>query len=102
LRDQVVAWTEKQPTYLQAAYKQVIQQGTVDEVKDLIARYRKETGVGASTVTSAKKDTELSDSAKQAAASLAPVSTKRSVVAQQEDLSNFDAAFSKFTEMFKD
>lgn len=96
LRDKVIAWVDTQPAYLQGAYKQVIQQGTVDEVTDLIDRYRKSTGVGAPAAASTNKVTELSSEAKQAAAALAPVSTKRTVVQQQDDPSDFDGAFARF------
>jgi hypothetical protein len=96
LRGQVVAWVDQQPAYLQTAYKQVIQQGTVDEVTDLIKRYQKESGAGTPAKTSEKKEPELSSATKQAAAALAPVSSKRSVVQQQDDPSNFEAAFARF------
>jgi hypothetical protein len=96
LRDQVIGWVDTQPAYLQTAYKQVIQQGTVEEVGDLIDRYRKATGVGASAPTSTTKVTELSSEAKQAAAALAPVSTKRTVVQQQEDPNDFGSAWDRF------
>lgn len=101
LRDQVVNWVGKQPKYLQDAYNQVIQQGTVDEVNDLIARYKKEAGVRAPTKTSTK-EVELSGEAKQAAAALAPVNSKRTVIEQQDDPSNFDAAFAKFSSVKDD
>ena len=98
LRDDVTKWVETQPAYLQAAYNQVITQGTVDEVKDLVARYREATGAkkpaGAGGSEKPKGRTnELSEPAKQAAAALAPVESKRSGVQAPSDPSNFDDAW---------
>lgn len=96
-RDQVVEWVGKQPVYLQTAYNKVIQEGTVEEVADLIGRYRKETGKGVPAPNSSeKKEPELSAEAKQAAEALAPVRSERTVVQAPEDMSNFDAAFASF------
>lgn len=84
IRDKVVDWAGKQPSYLKAAYEHVISQGTVDEVNDLIDRYRRETApaqpatITKPTLVSSKPATELSDAAKKAARALAPVSSKRS------------------------
>lgn len=97
LRDNVVTWVETQPAYLQAGMKQVMQQGTADEVADLIGRYRKDTGAAAPAAeTGPEQKAELSDDAKKAAQALAPVSTKRSVIPQDDSLDDFDAAFAKF------
>lgn len=101
VRGQVVDWVNKQPTYLQVAYKHVINNGTADEVTDLIHRFKADTGVSpaaqAAPVPAAKKPaTELPPVAKQAAAALAPVSSKRTVVPASNELSNFDDAFAAF------
>lgn len=107
VRDKVVGWVKEQPVYLQAAYNHVIQQGTVDEVADLINRWRRETGatapaaqpsarMAAPAPAARKPDTELPTATKKAAASLAPVSSKRSAVVQQSDPSDFEAAFTEF------
>lgn len=106
LRDNVVSWVDSQPDYLQAAYKEVIQSGTAEQVKDLVSRYKQATG-GASTKQKAspkpaKKEPELSDDAKKAAQSLAPVSSKRGAVPKGEDKSNYDDAFSRFSKELKD
>jgi hypothetical protein len=103
LRDRVVTWAKTQPEYLQAAYDQVIQQGTADEVRDLVERYRKETGqvvaAAAPAVVTPGKDNELSEPAKQAAAALAPVESKRSGVQQPGDPSDFDDAWKQFSKV---
>jgi hypothetical protein len=112
-RDQVVAWVDKQPPYLKAAYQHVIQQGTVEEVTDLIKRYKAEhptaAAADAATVAQASQQqtqgtkpataaakpaaqTEMSPAAKKAVAALAPVQGKRSGAVQTEP-TTFDDAF---------
>lgn len=111
LETQVAGWVDTQPSYLQTAYKQVMQNGTSEEIADLIGRYRSATGnaapapaapapavpaaAPAATSKPAAK-TELSSAAKQAAESLAPVSGDRSAVPQGEDTQDFDSAFAKY------
>lgn len=100
LRDQVTGWVKTQPAYLQPAYDHVIQKGTVEEVKDLVDRYRGATGAATTGVVAAPipapKAPELSDAAKKAAAALAPVESKRSGVQAPGDPSNFDDAWGQF------
>lgn len=101
IREGVVAWVGEQPDYLQSAYNHVIQSGTVDEVADLINRYRQATGSGQpQPQPPVKKETELPPAAKKAVQSLAPVSSKRSAVPVQEDAGDFESAFSKFAGKF--
>lgn len=104
LRTQMDGWVAKQPAYLQSAYKQVLTTGTVDEVADLVERFKKDTGVAAPAAKpkTSKGGPELSSEAKQAAEAMAPVSSKRSVIEQQDDPNDFGAAFAKFSEMFKE
>jgi hypothetical protein len=106
LRQQVVDWVAKQPAYLQNAYNHVIQNGTHDEVKDLVERYRQATGQAAPAAGAAStggqggtpaKDNELSGAAKEAAAALAPVESKRSEVLASGDPSTFEDAWSQFS-----
>lgn len=111
LETQVTAWVDTQPAYLQAAYKQVMQSGTSEEVADLIGRYRAATGTApaapapaapaapaaaAPAAPVAAPKTELSSAAKQAAESLAPVSGERSAVPAGEETQDFDSAFAKY------
>lgn len=95
-RDAVIDWVSKQPAYLQPAYRHVIQQGTVDEVADLISRYRQETGVQRAAPAATKPKTDLPAATKQAAAALAPVSSKRSAVIRGTDPNDFESAFEEF------
>jgi hypothetical protein len=101
LRADVMGWVKSQPTYLQVAYNHVIEEGTVDEVKDLVDRYRtatgkaapKPAGAGGAAPKPADKGNELSDEAKKAAAALAPVDSKRSGVTAPGDPSDFEDAW---------
>lgn len=102
VREHVVDWASKQPKYLQDAYAHVINSGTPEEVKDLVTRWRTETGTpvaapAAAGTPATPAKTELPQAAKQAAASLAPVSSKRSAVAAGTvDPNDFDSAFAAF------
>lgn len=94
--EQIGPWVEKQPDYLRAAYMSVMQNGTEDQVMDLITRYKQEMGQagGAQVVQPpARQVTELSPTAKQAAARLAPVSTKRTTASVVAPATDFDSAF---------
>jgi hypothetical protein len=117
LEADVGKWVEEQPTYLQSAYKQVMQQGTSEEVADLIGRYRAATGTAAPAPTpaptpapagtapaaapaaaapAAKTGTELSQAAKQAVASLAPVGSERTQAPAGEDPQDYSSAFARY------
>jgi hypothetical protein len=99
LRDKVINWVGHQPAYLQPAYAHVIQYGTVDEVADLISRYRQATGQTQQTAPSPaprRMETELPAATKKAAASLAPVSSKRSAAIRATDPTDFEGAFAEF------
>lgn len=93
-----IAWARSQPKWLQPAYEHVIAEGTVEEVKALVDLYRETSGKGKAPVTPpAKVDTELPASVKKAADALAPVSSKRSTVVQNDDPNDFEGAFAKFS-----
>jgi hypothetical protein len=97
---QVTQWVDKQPDYLKVALKGVIDHGTPDQVTDLVGRWRKDTGNTAAQPTAlvppVKKDTELSPAAKKAAAALAPVGSKRTVVVADAGADDFDGAFAEY------
>ena len=105
LEESVATWVDTQPNYLQAGMKQVMQSGTPDEVADLIGRYRAATGAAppapapppAPVPAPAKPArTELSSAAKQAAESLAPVSSERTQPPAEEDSGDFVSAFARY------
>ena len=101
VRQKVLDWVETQPDYLRTAFHSVIQQGTVDQVKDLIDRYRVSTGVvvqPAPTGGTQTAVTELTPAAKKAAAGLAQVSSKRST-ATASTPTDFDGAFESFAKL---
>ena len=99
VRDKVINWVGRQPAYLQAAYNHVIKQGTVDEVADLVNRYKLETGAPTRAAPASRKtETELPTATKQAAAALAPVSSKRSAVIAGQDPNDFESAFASFAD----
>ncbi len=100
LQTDLMAWAKSQPTYLRAAYQHVIQNGTPEDVADLVERYKRETAASTVVESPKQKATELPPSAKKAAQALAPVSSKRSsVVAAETDKNDFDGAFEKFAAM---
>lgn len=95
--EKIKTWVGGQPAYLQAAYNRVIEQGTSDEVADLISRYKAANpDAPVAKPTAGKtpgKGSELQESAKQAAAALAPVGSKRTVVVQEPNAEDFESAF---------
>lgn len=105
VRDPVINWAlndQTIPPYLRNAYKGVIEQGEVSEITDLVDRWRQATG---NTLTpqgqsapkpAAKPANELSEAAKQAVASLAPVVSKRTAVVSSALPGDFDGAFEHF------
>lgn len=102
-REEIVDWVKQQPTYLQKPMMSVIEEGTAEEVADLVSRYREDTGkqpagAGEQAKEPSGGDVELSDAAKQAAKDMAPVNSKRSAVTKQDDPSDFDGAFTKFAD----
>lgn len=100
VRDKVVEWAMQQPPYLRAAYGNVIQNGTTEEVADLIERYRVANPPPAPAPTPvAPQPKQLSPQVKKAAAALAPVQSKRSTVVQGNDPNDFEGAFSRFADL---
>lgn len=105
VRDQAIAWAEQQPSYLKAAYQQVIENGTAEEVADFINRFKQDTGYAQTATTTqtspatvaAPPATDPKKSA--AAAALRVVKTKRSETTAEPDSNDFSAAFKEFAAM---
>jgi hypothetical protein len=102
--DSIKGWVKTQPSYLQVAMNDVIEKGTAEEIGDLVGRYREATGKQPAGAQAAEPkpqggETELSGAAKQAAEALAPVGSKRSVVQNPDDPSDFDAGWAKFKDI---
>jgi hypothetical protein len=99
VRDPVIKWVKedpKLPAYLRTAYSGVIDNGDVGEITDLVNRWRDATGKQTPRAAPpVKSANDLSPAAKQAAAALAPVVTKRATIIRSEP-EGFDAAFDEF------
>lgn len=104
----VMDWIEAQPSFLKAAYQNVVQQGTAADVSEMITRFKKETQwqapastppaqAGAATPAPAPvaRPAELSEAAKQAAKAMGAVGTKRGTVQQAIDPNDFDGAWAE-------
>jgi hypothetical protein len=113
VRDKALAWVDSQPDYLKAAYKQVTDGGSPEEVADLINRFKKETnyvspaaptspatpGAAASTtpaVPAKPAAPALPAAATKAAAKLAVVKTGRTEQESGTSDDDFDGAFAKY------
>jgi len=110
VRDKVVDWAlnGEHPGYLKSAYQHVVQQGSAQEIHDLIGRWRAANGqadpstqqqtAAAQAQAQAQAKTAQEAKKKAAAAALAPVGSKRSgVVTQGVDASDFSGAFEMFS-----
>jgi hypothetical protein len=97
-------WIAAQPPYLAQAYKRVYDEGNVQEVVDLVSRYKTSSGVQpqspttvpapAASTPAAPAAPAASPATQAAAAALAPVTSKRSTPTKQgEDPNDFDGAF---------
>jgi hypothetical protein len=103
---QLTAWIEKQPSYLVDAYKKVYNEGSVQEVIELVSQYKKSNGPGSETPgtpPASDKPTDQQTAAARAAAAkkaaeLAPVQSKRTTPTPQgSDPNDFDGAFAEAT-----
>lgn len=93
LRNRVIAWAKTQPDYLQPAYAYAIDHGNAEQIRHLTELYRRDNPDAKASSPSRKQTTELPAAAKQAAAALAPVGSKRTAVILGEDPNDFDRAF---------
>lgn len=112
VREPTLAWIQTQPAYLKAAYQRVADEGSAQDVADLIGRFRKETGYAAPAgaaapapsptpaapnaalpVKGAAAKPAVSAAAAAAAALLKPVVSGRSDPPQAQDPGDFDAAW---------
>jgi len=118
VRDPTLAWIATQPAYLKDAYQKVANEGTPQDVADLIGRFRKETGwvkagaapasapAAASTpapaaqapAPAAPAPAPVNPAVAAAAAALKPVAGSRSQPAAAADPNDFDGAFAEATQ----
>lgn len=104
VRDKTLAWVEKQPTYLKDAFHKIAQEGSPEDVADLIGRFKKDTGyaapagsVPAPVVAAAPVPAPALPAAVQkAAAKLTLVATERGGQTQAVDDSDFEGAFATY------
>lgn len=115
VRDKTLEWVDSQPAYLKAAYKNVTDNGSPEEVADLINRFKKETSyvppaapaspalpaAGAATPTTPAVPAKpaapaLPAAATKAAAKLAVVKTGRTEQESGTSDDDFDGAFAKY------
>ena len=82
IREQVISWVDKQPSFLKSSMKNVISNGTYEEVTSLMGLWRQSNpdaaGQPAPVAPAPKPVAQISDAARKAAAALAPVGGKRS------------------------
>ena len=112
VRDKTLAWVENQPDYLKSAYKRVTNEGSPEEVADLINRFKKDTGYAAPAAPAvpaapaavaptpaapAKPAAPaLPAAAAKAAAKLAVVKTGRTEQESGTSDDDFDGAFAQY------
>jgi len=109
VREPTIKWVEKQPDYLRAAFDQVVRGGNIQQVADLISRYKSDPtsgykaptptpDTGVATAPAAQQSARVEAAAKK----LAPVAAKRSNVATEGISPNdFDKAFESFSAMIQ-
>lgn len=103
VRDKTLEWIATQPDYLKTAYQQVANEGTPDQVADLINRFKRETGYQnsapvAKPAAPATPAPAVAPAVAKAAAALKPVTTTRSEPkADIPDKNDYDSAFAEFS-----
>jgi hypothetical protein len=106
VKPQLGAWIEQQPPYLRDAYKRAHDEGSAEEVVDLVERFKKATGVTPQQQGSSPQPNtqpavaEVKDPVDpNKAAALAPVQTKRTAPSTKGiDTNDFDGAFAEAAE----
>ena len=114
VRDPAIAWVNTQPPYLKKAYLEVVQNGSPQDVADLITRFKKETNYtapAAAAAAAAAPAAAATPAAPVAQAAAAPPDVKKAAAAsalrvvnggrseqtQGPDPSDFDGAFGEFS-----
>lgn len=110
VRDKVIAWVGTQPKLLKSAYDRVVEEGTVDEIKEMVDIWRAQTGAPAAPAARAAPAAAAApptpaapaappktptEAAKRVVAGLAPVATKRSTPTAGIAKEDFDGAFAE-------
>lgn len=120
IRDPTLAWINAQPAYLKDAYMKVANEGTPEQVADIISRFRKETGwvkpgaaaaaptpaapaaapapttaAPAAAAPTPAASPAVSSAVAAAAAALKPVGAVRSSTTTAADPNDFEGAFAE-------
>jgi hypothetical protein len=102
IQDDVRKWVDTLPSFMKRTAKATLEDGTVEEVNDLIAEYKKshpttatQAAVIASVASVTPKPTELSAAAKKAATKLSAVGSKRTTPVEAADANDFDGAWTE-------
>ena len=88
-------WIKAHPAYLQSGLLKAYNEGTAEEVIDLVSRYKQANGVKPQAAApAAPEQGETKKPAAAAAAALAPVDTKRTTPKPSgDDPNDYDSAF---------
>lgn len=108
VRDAAIAWVDKQPEFIKAAYQKTIAEGSAADVIALLSQFKQYSGYTAPTAvgTAAKPAVAppqgqaaptLSEAAKKAATTLGVVDTKRGATSQAADPNDFDGEWEAIT-----
>ncbi len=91
--DAIPAWVKKQPAYLRDAYGRVLKEGSTQEVIDLVARFKQETGRTAAPPP--KKDEPKPGPTPEDIAAGLPVTSRRTGPSERasKNMQDFDGAF---------
>lgn len=103
VRDPTIEWVSKQPAGLRAAYDKITEEGSPEDIAELIKLFKAATGyapAAQSTTTAVPppvvKPVEVSAAAKSVAAALKVVTTGRTEPASNPDPNDFAGAFAEF------
>lgn len=108
----VPAWIKSQPAYLQPAMQAAYDEGTTEDVIALVSDFKKATGVTTTTNDDgaaekarleAARAAEAKEKARQEAAALRPVGSRRSVAGPkgEADKNDYDGAFAEVAAAFE-
>lgn len=87
----LAAWVDEQPPYLAASYRAVMERGTAEDVVDLLARFKKESGYAPATAPQPDPAPKARTDALRSAA--APRLRSHAAIPSRVDRNDFDAAW---------
>lgn len=87
----LAAWVDEQPPYLAASYRAVMERGTAEDVVDLLARFKKESGYAPAPAPQSNPAPKARTDALRSAA--APRLRSHAAIPSRVDRNDFDAAW---------